>query len=125
MARKLVIEPGEYVVCRVPGQMKAPQARDGLSVSLTFGDETTIICPFGDEPMLADIERGWRWVRLDASMGFEEVGVMASFLEPVKSAGISVMALSSFATDHVLVKNSQLRPAVDAWRSAGFTVSGS
>jgi len=75
--------------------------------------------------MLAEIERGWRWVRLEAEMGFEEVGVMAALLDPLREAGVSILALSTFSTDHILVKETDIPRAEAAWREAGFSVRAS
>jgi hypothetical protein len=50
---------------------------------------------------------------------FSMVGVLASVLAPLAEAGVSIFALSTFDTDHVLVKREKLETAVAALTAAG------
>jgi hypothetical protein len=57
---------------------------------------------------------GWRALALEGPIGFTEVGVLASLITPLASAGIPVFALSTFDTDIVLVREADLAPALSA-----------
>ena len=67
-------------------------------------------------------ETGWRCLRVAGSMPFTLVGVLASLTTPVANAGVGVFAFSTFDTDYLLVKESDLLKAVAALRSAGHVV---
>ena len=67
-------------------------------------------------------ERGWRWLRVAGTIGFSAVGVLAALAVPLAEAGVSVSAISTFDTDYLLVKDSDLPAALDALRCAGHLV---
>jgi hypothetical protein len=67
-------------------------------------------------------ERGWRCLRVAAAMPFSVVGVIASLTAPLAEAGISVFAVSTFDTDYLLVKEKDLKKAIDVLRRQGHTV---
>lgn len=62
----------------------------------------------------ARIDRGWRLLTFTAPMGFEVVGFLALVAKILAVAGISMMAVSSFSRDHVLVKQKDLTVALEA-----------
>jgi hypothetical protein len=74
-------------------------------------DELSIVCPQGDAPPETKGERDWRCVRIAGTVDFSAVGVLASLLVPLAEAGISVFAVSTFDTDYLLVKDSDLEEA--------------
>jgi hypothetical protein len=47
-------------------------------------------------------------------------GVLASFLQPLAEAQISIFAVSTFDTDYVLIKRDQLDQALAALAAAGY-----
>jgi hypothetical protein len=49
-------------------------------------------------------------------------GVLASVLEPLATAGVSIFAMSTYDTDYVMVKEKSLAKAVKALRAAGHGV---
>jgi hypothetical protein len=67
----------------------------------------------------AEIERGWRAIKVKGPLEFELKGVLASLLNPLTDADISVFALSTYNTDYILVKDYQLDRACEALRAAG------
>jgi hypothetical protein len=45
--------------------------------------------------------------------------------DPIAEAGISILALATYATDYLLVRESDLEHAIEALQAAGHTVRGS
>ena len=68
-------------------------------------------------------ERGFRALRVDGTLAFEETGVLASLAMPLATAGVPIFVVSTFDTDYVLVTDSGLGDAVDALRKAGHSVT--
>ena len=64
-------------------------------------------------------ERDFRCLKLEGPFDFSQVGVLASVLDPLAEAGISIFAVSTYDTDYVLVKGSDLERALEALRRAG------
>jgi hypothetical protein len=53
---------------------------------------------------------------------FTLVGVLDSLVSPLASAGVSIFAVSTFDTDYIMVKENQLKDAVQVLEGIGFTV---
>jgi hypothetical protein len=49
-------------------------------------------------------------------------GVLASVLEPLASARVSILAISTYDTDYVMVKEKSLAKAVKVLRAVGHHV---
>ena len=119
---RLRLHPEEYVVARTDSGAVRPRQEDGLFASICGPDGNTIVCRYGFEPIQADVERGWRAFQVDAAMGFNETGVIASIVGPLAAAGVAVFVLSSFSTDWVLVKETAAGLAREALRSTGHEI---
>lgn len=113
--------PGSFAVVRLPpGAVVPPEclAPPFHSVTRTPA-ELSIVCPESAAPPEARTEAGWALLGLVGPFPFSMVGVLASVLEPLAAAGVSIFALSTFDTDHVLVKRERLADAVAALEAAG------
>jgi hypothetical protein len=55
-------------------------------------------------------------------LAFTLTGIMAAISGALAGAGVSLFALSTYDTDHVLVKATDLERATDALREAGHDV---
>ena len=85
-------------------------------------DELSIVCEEGKAPEIGMIEGGWRVLKLEGPFPFEMTGVLASVLTPLAERGVSIFALSTYDTDYVLIKETQLETTVLALRDAGHSV---
>jgi hypothetical protein len=117
------VEPGEYAVCRLEARDAIPPWAMGeplVSITRTE-EELSIVCPVERIPSGVESDTGWVRLRLHGPFPLDAVGVLRSVLDPLADARISVFAISTFATDHVLVKRSHLTRAADALRAAGHS----
>jgi len=71
------------------------------------------------------IEPGWRLITFDMVLPFDLTGFLAAVASSLAEAGIAIMAISSFSTDHILVKDKDLSLALDRLRGLGFSVTNS
>ncbi|HEY7096337.1 MAG TPA: ACT domain-containing protein [Terriglobales bacterium] len=111
--------PGEFAVCQLPSDANLPAwAQPFFSVTRTI-DELSIVCLAQQVPIDVKSERGWACFKLEGPFPFTMTGVLASFLQPLAQAQISIFALSTFDTDYVLVKEHAMVAAVEALRHAG------
>jgi hypothetical protein len=67
------------------------------------------------------VEDGWRALKLEGPIPFEEIGVLSALSGTLAGAGLSVFAISTFDTDYILVKEAHLASALDALAKAGFS----
>lgn len=59
---------------------------------------------------------------VDGPLDFALVGILESLLAPLAAAELSVFTVSTFDTDHLLVRAEDLERAMTCLRSAGHTV---
>lgn len=119
---RLRLSEGEYVVARSEAGAVRPQSSGDVFASILGPDGNTVVCRYGFEPLNADLERGWRALRVDEPLSFTEVGVIASLVGPLAAAGIAAFVVSTFSTDWVLVKEAALPLALEALRATGHDV---
>ncbi len=83
-------------------------------------DELSIVCAAGNVPAGVQHEAGWRAFQLIGPVPFTTTGVVSGLTAPLAAAGVGVFILSTFDTDYLLVKASNLGKAQAALAAAGF-----
>jgi hypothetical protein len=120
---KLTVLPDTFAVCRLDASAAVPTWATGSFFSITrTAEELSIVCLQSLVPDGVRCERDWRCVQVDGPIPFSTVGVLASLVQPLAEAGISVFAMSTLDTDYFLVKAVDVERAIDAWRRYGHTV---
>lgn len=61
-------------------------------------------------------------MRFVGALDFALVGVLVAVAVPLAEAGVSIFALSTYDTDYVLVRETQLADAVAVLERAGHTL---
>jgi hypothetical protein len=117
----LLAVDGTFAICRLAGDSPVPSwATAGQLFSITrTAEELSIVCPQDAVPEGIRCERGWRFLRVAGTMPFTVVGVLAALTTPLAEAGISVFAVSTFDTDYLLVKETDLALTIEALRQHG------
>jgi len=124
MLLKLRLLPGTFAVCRFEPEAVIPAwalAGDLVSISRT-PDELSIVCPEALVPQGILVEKGWRCLKIQGPLPFSMTGVLASLVDPLAEAGISLFAFSTYDTDYVLVKDATLERARAALVQAGHSL---
>jgi len=86
-------------------------------------DEISLVCPTGSVPAGAIArEDGWRAMRIQGTLDFSLVGILAGISMHLAEAGVSIFALSTFNTDYVLVREADLERAIDVLGRNGYSV---
>jgi hypothetical protein len=118
--------PQKFSVCRLAAGATIPQwAQRGAVFSITRTiDEVSIVCESKYVPASVKSEKGFRCFELQGPFPFAMTGVLASVLEPLAAATISVFAISTYDTDYVMVKEKLVGKAIRALRAAKHSVLG-
>jgi hypothetical protein len=122
---QLTLLPGRYAVLRLPADAAVPAWCEGAFTSVTrTRDELSIVAPEAGIPDDGDLlaERGFRVLKVEGPLPFEAVGILASLAAPLAEAKISILAIGTFDTDYVLVREADLPGALAALAAAGFDV---
>lgn len=119
-----VLDP-TLAVARLPGGEGLPWwAAVSSFLSLTrTPEETSVVCEARLVPEEARSEGGFRALRVDGTLAFQETGVLVSLATPLASAGVPIFVVSTFDTDYLLVPGPRLGEAVQALRKAGHSVA--
>lgn len=67
-------------------------------------------------------ERGFRILEVEGPLPFDAVGILEGLLAPLARQSIPILALSTYDTDLVLVRETHLAAAAEVLRSAGVVV---
>ena len=117
--------PGEFAVCRLSPDTPIPAwalvAKGFVSITRT-ADELSIVCAEELTPEDAKCERNWRVFKMEGPFDFALTGILVSVAKPLNEAGISILAISTFDTDYVMVKSKDADKAVATLKSAGHSV---
>jgi hypothetical protein len=121
---RLSVLEGRLAVCRIDPALEIPAwatSAPFFCVTRT-PDELSIVCPEERVPEGVTCERGWRAFKLEGPFGFGLVGVLASVAAPLAESGVGILAIATYDTDYVLVKEEQLGLAMAALRERGYEV---
>lgn len=125
MDLRLEVLPGRYAVARLEPTAAQPDWVVGTgftSISRT-PHELSVVCHEARVPDGATSERGFRCLRVAGPLPFSQTGVLASLAGPLAAAGIGILAVSTFDTDYLLVREAELAAATDALQAAGHRVA--
>src|SRR6202162_1012582 len=122
----LKLSPHLYAVCQFHPDKNIPYwALLGDFVSLTrTHEELSIVCQQENVPDDIAAERGWRCVQVQGAFDFSVAGVNASLAVPLANADISVLAIATYATDYLLVKEENIERALLVLEQAGHYIDG-
>jgi uncharacterized protein len=120
------VQPGEYAVAKLPAGTTPPAALFatlGALVSITATrDEVSIVCPARLAPATDALDAGWRLLTVRGPLEFTLTGILAALTGELAAAGVSVFAISTYDTDHLLVKQADVNLAIQALTEGGHEV---
>jgi hypothetical protein len=121
---QLTVLPGSFAILRLAADAPLPSwasAGDFFSVTRT-SDEFSVVCLANQVPSSLTAETGWRALKVQGPFALSEIGVLAALAAALAHAKVGLFAISTFATDYLLVNDKSLNAAVAALRAAGHGV---
>lgn len=122
----LVVTQDSLAVCRFqPGMQPPPWAspRPGEFFSATHTpDEVSLIVTQSRAPSDAKCERGFRLLKVQGPLDFNQVGIIAGLSGTLADAGVSIFAFSTYDTDYVMVKQADLDRSLAALGRSGYAL---
>jgi len=115
---------GEWAIARLPAGAPVPDwAWSDLfsSVSRT-SEELSIIAPSAQVPSSVKCESGFRVLVVRGPLDFDAKGILADLAGAIAAADIALLALSTFDTDILLVRQRDLAAAAAALELSGHGV---
>jgi hypothetical protein len=116
---------GSYAICRLSADTPVPSwaLRGAFASTTRTRDELSIVCASEDVPPDVQAQRGYRGLVVRGPLDFNLVGVLASLAAPLAAASVSIFAVSTFDTDYLFVRDTDVDRAVAALRNGGHTVA--
>lgn len=110
----LFILPEKLAICHLSKNTPLPawalEDSNFSSIGRTK-DELSIICPQDKIPGGVLAEKNWRAFKVEGPLGFSLTGIVASLAEPLAKAKISILYVSTYETDYLLVEEKNLNKA--------------
>jgi hypothetical protein len=119
---KLRVLQEVLALCRLSPAEKVPTwaLEHGGFISITrTTDELSIICEESMVPVGADNERGWRILKVEGPLAFTLTGILSSVVNPLVDAKVPVVAVGTYDTDYLLVRQQDISKATQALVAAG------
>jgi uncharacterized protein len=125
LKKKLILGSEILSICRLERNAPIPGwALTGGFTSITrTAEELSVVCSQSRVPPGIQKQGGWRALQVEGPLDFSLTGVLASLTDPLAKKGISVLAISTYDTDYLLVKEKQLEGAIQALRGEGFELN--
>ncbi|CAF3217976.1 unnamed protein product [Rotaria socialis] len=115
-----------FVICRLsPSSLLPSWAFTGPFCSITKTNDELSIITMDNNQLPKDIqcERNWKCFKLRGPFPFDMTGVLISALNPLANADVGILAISTFDTDYVMVKDNNLQVAIDVLKQNGHTIN--
>jgi len=111
----LTILPEKLGICHFAKNSPIPDWAENTSFcSITrTADELSIISPQDKIPGGVIAEKDWRAFKVQGPLGFVMTGIVASLSEPLAEAKISILYISTYETDYLLVEEKNLAKATE------------
>jgi hypothetical protein len=120
----LILLPEPFAICNLEPAQPIPAwatVGDFFSITRTV-DELSIVCRQDSVPEGIVCEPNWRCLRVAGKFAFGVIGVLAELTTCLAEARISILAVATFDTDYLLIKDKDLAAAVKAFGRQGHMV---
>lgn len=123
---QLKVLEGGYAVVKLGPQEKLPawvQEATGFLAITRTAEELSIVCAAAYAESYSVVESGWRIIEVVGPLDFSLTGILAGLAQPLAREGISIFAISTYNTDYILVKESQLTRARSVLKGEGYNIN--
>lgn len=119
---ELKIIVGEFTIYRLTPAEEIPPIvlqSDFYWIGKT-DEELSLICDSKLSVNCVIKEAGWSILKINCKLDFGLVGIFADIATILAHGEISIIALSTFDTDYLMMKNEKLEAGVKALKDAGY-----
>ena len=106
-----------FAVCKLVSAKQVDITKEYTFFART-ADENSLLCLDADVPADAlAVERDWRGFKIEGTLDFSLVGIIAKISGVLADKGIPVFVVSTFNTDYVFVKSAFFENALAALKT--------
>jgi len=119
--RMVALEP-DFSVCKVEDYSRLDLGQPFVFTGST-DEEKSLVCPTAIVPQnTVERDDGWKALRIMGILDFSLIGILARISGILAENRIGIFAVSTFNTDYVFVKKSDLGKSVKVLEDAGFSI---
>ena len=113
---------GDFTVCKVADVTSINLSSPYCFIGKT-DEEISLVCRAEDVPADWTVrEDGWRMMRIRGVLEFQEIGILARIAALLAESNISILAVSTFNTDYILVKAENEMNALRKLAAGGYEI---
>jgi hypothetical protein len=112
---KATVRKKEYSIAKVS---EVPPLSDKVFAVITDGVEITLVAELDHGLEVLEEESPFKIISFDTRLPFDLIGFLAYITKLLADQNISLFAISSFSTDHILMKEAYLARAVEVLKDA-------
>ena len=117
---KIKLIDQEFAICKLENLDQVDLSRPHCFLART-DEELSLVCDLKAVPeKTLECDRGWKAFRIEGTLDFFLVGILARVSLVLAEKGISIFAVSTFNTDYVLTKKEVFDQAVSALVENGY-----
>ena len=120
---KLTKLPYTLTVCKLDSAESINLNEDFYFIGKT-DEELSLVCRTESTPANTIArEDGWRGFRIEGTLAFSLIGILSPIAAILAETKIGVLAVSTYNTDYVLVKEENFDKAMTALGAAGYEIT--
>lgn len=122
---RFVLRPESFCIHRLPPDRRVNLDRFNAAFwySMTrTDDELSVIAPDDIDLGPGERQAGWSCLQITGLLDFALVGVIAGISRVLADANVSILTVSTYNTDYILIRTSDVDTAVRALTAAGHVV---
>lgn len=112
-----------FSICKLKDYSKVDLSQPFVFTGST-DEERSLVCP---TPLVPSdtLERsdGWRAIRVEGTLDFSLVGILAGISDVLAKGGIGIFAVSTFNTDYVFTKADRFEEALRLLSASGYGIN--
>lgn len=86
-------------------------------------EEKSLVCITSDVPKnVIQCEHGWKAFRIQGTLDFSLIGVLAKITTLLADNDISIFAISTYNTDYVLIKKESYQKSLQILQDKGYKI---
>ena len=119
-----VVRPESFCIRRLPRDWPLDLSRlnaEWYSVTRN-GEELSLVVPEQAHTDAGECERGWSCLTIQGTLELTMIGVLAAVSRTLAEANVGIFVVSTYDTDHILVRTGDLQRALAALTRAGHRV---
>lgn len=120
----MTIQPisDDFSVCKVENYSLINWRAEHVFTAKT-DEENSLVCLTQDAPAnTMERDDGWRALRVQGTLDFALVGILAGIAQVLAQQKIPIFAISTYNTDYILLKQAHYLRALAALADAGYTI---